>query len=55
MEVRDNAPFLDLPNGAHQEIRGPIHYGKTPVPHPVNNAAKVVHDKEVMRAVLQGK
>lgn len=49
------ATAFDLPNSQNPRPYAKAHYGTMPVPHPTNNASKVTHPSEVMRAVLEGK
>ena len=46
---------FDLPNAQNPRPHFKAYYGSTPVPHPTNRAAKVVHPDMVMRAVIEGK
>lgn len=43
-----NAPFLGLPEGLHVKPHAPMHYGKTPVPHPCNHAAEKVNPRAIV-------
>lgn len=46
---------FELPNSEHPFPKFKAYYGSTPVPHPTNNAAKIVHSDAIMRAVNEGK
>lgn len=46
---------FELPNNEHPFPTFKAKYGMTPVPHPTNAAAKVVHADAIMRAVNEGK
>lgn len=49
------ATAFDLPNSQHPGYENKIYHTKDRVPHPSNNAAKVVDHSKVMRQVLQAK
>ena len=51
----DKAVAFDLPNSQNPRPHAPIYYGKTPVPHPTNNNAKVVNAEAIMKQVLEAK
>jgi hypothetical protein len=46
---------LELLNDQNPRPHAPMHYSKTPVPHPCNYAAEKVDHKRVMREVLRAK
>lgn len=49
------ATAFDYPNGQHPGYDNKIYHTAHKVPHPTNNAAKMVRPVEVMRQVLEAK
>ena len=45
---KDDAPYFDISTGQNPQRHAPMHYGKTPVPHPCNHAAEKVNPRAIV-------
>lgn len=53
--MKDEAPYLDLPNDQNPKPMSHAFYGNRNVPRRTNEGAKYVDPSAVMRAVNEGK